>query len=158
MNHHTDFFAAIEAGDLAKVQGMLAADPDLVRVRDEEGATALHLAAFHAHRDLVGLLCAAGADINARDGKFGATPGGWALHYLRERGAFLAIEIEDVLHAVKTHDVEWTRRLVERHPRIVTAKDASGRPLSEYARECGVPEIAKLFETASNPGSALNPG
>ena len=147
VNRHTDFFAALEAGDLSSAQAMLAADPDLVLARDKDGATALHLAAFHAHRHLVEFLCAAGADINARDRSFGATPAGWALEYLRERGAFLAIEIDDGLHPVKSRDVEWTRRLVQRHPRIVTAKDADGRPLSEYARESGIPEIAQLFIT-----------
>ena len=30
---------------------------------------------------------------------------------------------------------------------IVNAKDADGRPLSEYARESGIPEIAQLFIT-----------
>ncbi len=145
MNLPTDFFAAIEAGDLSAAQALLGADPDLMHARDKDGATALHLAAFHAHRHLVELLCAAGAEINARDRIFGATPAGWAIEYLREQGAFLAIEIDDVLHAVKSRDIEWTRRLVQRHPRIVTAKDADGRPLSEYARESGIPEIAQLF-------------
>ncbi len=126
---------------------MLAADANLAHARDDDGATPLHHAAFHARRDLVELLLAAGADINARDHKFGATPGGWALHYLRERGAFLAIEIEDVLHAIQSGDVEWTRRLVARHPQIATEKDKKGRPLAEYARESGVPQIAELFES-----------
>jgi ankyrin repeat protein len=148
MNRHTEFFAAIETGDLPGAQAMLAADPTLVHARDKVGATALHLAAFHAHRPLVELLCTAGADINARDRSFGATPAGWALEYLRERGAFLAIEIDDLLHALNSHDVEWTRRLVQRHPQIVTVKDADGRPLSEYARESGIPEIAELFEVS----------
>jgi len=150
MSSHTDFFAAVEAGDLPRVKALLAADPDLAHARDEEGATALHVAAFHACRDLIDLLCEAGADLNARDLRFGATPAGWALHYLREKGAFLAIEIDDIVHAVKARDVEWTRRLVRRHPRIVAAKDADSRRVADYARESGVPEISELFE---GPGS-----
>jgi Ankyrin repeats (3 copies) len=152
MNPHIDFFTAVEAGDLSNVEAMLAADPSVVHARNTEGATALHLAAFHAHRQLVELLCAAGGDINARDRRFGATPAGWALHYLRERGAFLAIEIDDLLHAVRSHDIEWTRRLIQRHPHIVATKDADGRPLSECARECGVPEIARLFDSPPADG------
>jgi hypothetical protein len=145
MNRDMDFFAALEAGDEARARAMLEVDPELAHATDKDGATALHIAAFHSHRELVGLLCSAGADINARDRKFGATPAGWALHYLRERGAFLAIEIDDVLYAVKSRDVGWTRRLVQRHPQIVTAKDADGRPLSEHARESGIADIAELF-------------
>lgn len=146
MNRQTDFFAAVEAGDLTAVRTMLAADPDLAHARDNDGATALHIAAFHAGRDLVDLLCQTGADLNARDGRFHATPAGWALHYLREKGAFLGIELDDVIHAIGTHDVPWTRRLIQRHPQIVTAHDGNGRPLAEYARESGVPEIVRLFE------------
>ena len=151
MDHHADFFAAIEAGDLGTTQALLAAEPNLVRSRDAQGATALYIAAFNANRQLVELLCAAGADINARDDKFGATPAGWALHYLREKGAFLAIEIDDLSYAQKSHDVEWTRRLVRKHPTIVNVKDSDGRLLSEYARESGVPEIVELFEPSRRP-------
>jgi len=56
VNRHTDFFAAIEAGDLSTAEALLGADPDLVHARDKNGATALHLAAFHAHRHLVEFL------------------------------------------------------------------------------------------------------
>ena len=148
MSLRTDFFAAVESGDLPRVKALLTEDPGLVHARDEEGATALHLAALNARRDLIDLLCEGGADLNARDLQFHATPAGWALHHLREKGAFLGIEIDDIVHAVKTRNVEWTLRLVRRLPRIVTAKDADGRPVAEYARASGVPEIAELFEAA----------
>jgi hypothetical protein len=93
----------------------------------------------------VRLFCDAGADLNARDTTYGATPAGWALHYLRELGAFLAIEIDDVAHAVATGDVAWCRRLLERQPAILEAKDATGRLLAELIRESPVPEIARLL-------------
>jgi hypothetical protein len=149
VSRESDFFAAVEAGDLPSVRAMLAVTPDLVHARDNDGATALHHAAFHAHRLLVELLCATGADLNARDFVYGATPAGWALHYLRELGGFLAIEIDDVLHAVQIRDVAWAQRLVERHPRIATTLDAAGRPLSAHAGESGSAEIADLFKVAT---------
>lgn len=139
------FFSAVNAGDAGKVESILAADPDSVHWRDDDGATALHIAAVRGHRELVDVLLRHGADMNARDGKFGATPAGWALHYLRERGAFLAIEIEDLVHAITSGDVVWTRRFILRHPRITCTRDAAGKPLAEYARESGVREIAELF-------------
>ena len=149
MNPGAEFFAAIEAGDLSRAQSLLATDPSLAHAWNQQGATALHVAAFHGYKQIVNLLCKAGADLNARDRAFGATPAGWALHYLRERGAFLAIEIDDLLHAVTSRDVEWTRRLVQRHPQIVHAKDSNDRPLSEYARNSGVAAIAEMFSSPS---------
>jgi hypothetical protein len=60
----------------------------------------LHVAAFHAHRNLVELFCAAAADINARISNSEQLQSGRAIE----------------LHVVKSHDVEWTRRLVQRMP------------------------------------------
>jgi hypothetical protein len=60
----------------------------------------------------------------------------------------LAIEIEDLLHAIKTRDVAWARRFMTRHPQLLEANDRNGKPLAEHARECGNAEIARLFEAS----------
>ena len=146
------FFEAVESGNVERVRALVATDPGLVRARDAEGATALHHAAFHGHRSLVTLLCDAGAELNARDGRFGATPSGWAIHYLRELGGLLAIEIEDVLHAIRTRDAKWAQRFVTRHPWLIDATDKEGKPLAAHARESGDAEIASLF-ARSAPGA-----
>src|SRR5260370_41417727 len=145
----SQFFRAAESGDIERVRELVDAEPDLVRARDIEGATALHHAAFHGHRDIVALLCGRGADVNARDARFDATPSGWAIHYLRELGGVLAIEIEDVLHAIRTRDTPWVRRLVERHPALINAADAQGKPLATHARESGDAAIASLFVSST---------
>ena len=145
------FFQAVESGDVDQVRALLDAHADLAQARDSDGATALHHAAFHGHRQLVTLLCASGADMNARDGRFDATPSGWAIHYLRELGGLLAIEIDDVLHAIRTRDAEWVRRLVIRHPALAHAKDAGGKPLAAHARETGDAAIADLFASVEKP-------
>src|SRR5262245_38937622 len=146
MTDVAQFFRAVESGDVERVRELVDAEPDLVRACDIDGATALHHAAFHGRRDIVTLLCRRGADVNARDARFGATPSGWAIHYLRELGGLLAIEIEDVLHAVRTRDAAWAKRLVARHPALTTATDVDGRPLAEQARASGEPTIAQLFD------------
>jgi ankyrin repeat protein len=138
-------FSAVERGDAEATRAMLAAEPDLARARDETGATALHVAAFHGHRAIVDLLLAAGADVNARDDTHGATPAGWAIHPLREHGALLAIEIEDALFAIRRGDVELLTRLVARHPALVDAVDRSGTALETHAERASVPEIGQLF-------------
>ena len=111
-----DFFEAVSRGDRDAAAKMLDADSSLARATDDEGATALHHAAFQGHREIVEMLLTAGADINARDKAHGATPAGWAIHYLRERGALLAIEIDDLRFALERGDSAWVDRFVARHP------------------------------------------
>jgi hypothetical protein len=92
--------SAIERGATAEARALLAEHPELARARDDTGATGLHYAAFNANFEMMDALIAAGADVNARDGRYGATPAGWAVHTMRERGGLLAIEIEDVQFAI----------------------------------------------------------
>ena len=145
MSETAEFFEAVENGDVEHVTRLLTANPELVRARDAAGATALHHAAFHGNRALVTLLLAGGAELNARDGEHDATPAGWAMHYLRELGGLLAVEIEDALYAIRTRDAMWARRLVTRHPALIDATDVNGKSLAEYARESGDASIAELF-------------
>ncbi|HSB55704.1 MAG TPA: hypothetical protein VLD58_15190, partial [Gemmatimonadales bacterium] len=88
----------------------------------------------------------AGADINARDTRFGATPAGWAIEYLRQRGALLAIEIEDAARAIGEGNVPLTRLYLRRFPALRAAATADGTPLRLQARSSGNPELARLFE------------
>jgi ankyrin repeat protein len=148
MTDHRAFFSAIERADFETVRALITATPELVRARDDDGATALHHAAFHGHRTIVELLLEAGADVNARDGTHLATPAGWAIHYLRERGALLAIEIEDALFAIRRGDAELLAWQMTRHPVLADAVDRAGRPLAEHAANAGNPDIAQLFASA----------
>jgi Ankyrin repeats (3 copies) len=148
MNETSVFFSAVERGDLDAVRAWLASDPELVRARDAMGATALHVAAFHAHRAIVELLLSAGAELNARDGTYGGTPAGWAMHYLRERGALLGTEIEDMLFAIQRGDTELVARFIVRHPALANAVDPDGKPLVDHADEASEPEIGLLFARA----------
>jgi uncharacterized protein len=64
---------AAKAGDLAKVKTLLEDYPMMVSLKDKNGYTPLHLAALNGHKDVVELLLAKGADIDARN-KEGKTP------------------------------------------------------------------------------------
>ena len=143
-----DFEKLIEAakhGNAADVRVIVQGHPELVNQRDELGATALHYAAFGGHRDVVRALVEQGADVNARDDEFGATPAGWAIEYLREMGGFLGIELNDFAHAIRQGDAEWVARFLKRFPGLRGAKDAQGKPFKLLAQESGNTEIAKLF-------------
>lgn len=145
MSDHSTLISAIERGDLDAVRTTIAAAPQLVRARDDDGATALHHAAFLGQRAIAELLIDSGAELNARDGMHQATPAGWAINYLRERGALLAIEIEDALFAIRRGDAELLARLIMRHPALADAADRDGRPLAEHAADTADPEIIGLF-------------
>jgi ankyrin repeat protein len=117
----------------------------------DEGAMPLHHATLNGHREIAALLLRHGADINARDCRFRATPAGWAIEYLRERGGLLAMEIEDVLFAIRENDLRWVHRFLTRLPALAHARDAEGKALSQHAAESGNNEISRLFETYSHP-------
>lgn len=59
-------FTAIEAGDVAKVKGLIAGNPQIIRAQDGQGMTPLVLAARSNQIELVKLLIDAGADVNAK--------------------------------------------------------------------------------------------
>ena len=65
-----DFFGelhdAVRNGELEKVKGLLKDHPDVVLTEDEGGTTPLHWAAKKGDKDLVELLLANKADVNAR--------------------------------------------------------------------------------------------
>jgi ankyrin repeat protein len=137
---------AVKRGAFEDVRAIVESRPDLVRAKDETGATALHYAAFDGRRDIVRLLVHLGADINATDEKFGATPAGWAIEYIREIGGFLEIELRDMAYAIERGDVDWVARFLQRFPTLRGAGDSQGNTLRQFAAQSGNKEIAALFE------------
>lgn len=136
---------AAKKGDLAEIKTVLRDHAGLINQRDQTGATALHYAAFAGHRSVVEELVRKGADINARDGQFGATPAGWAIEYMREMSGFLAIELDDFAHAIRRGEIEWVTRFLRRFPSLRQASDKHGKPFKLLAEESGNKDIAGLF-------------
>jgi hypothetical protein len=80
---------AARAGDLAKVESLVKAHPDLVSSADEKyGQTPLHVAAFNDHKDVVEFLLANKADVNAK-AENGSTP----LHLAAAKGNLDIVEL-----------------------------------------------------------------
>ncbi len=143
---------AVNRGAAGEVAAILERNPGLVHQRDAAGATALHYAAFEGDSDVARALIRAGADVNARDGKFNATPAGWAIEYLRELGGLLGIELNDFAFALERGDTVWVSRFLARFPRLRHACDTKGRTFAEIARQSGNANIIRLFESSeSNP-------
>lgn len=146
MPEFKELISASKRGALDDVKALVHDRPELVSLRDEVGATALHHAAFGGHRAVAQFLVQSGADINARDGEFGATPAGWAIEYLREMGGFLGIELADFAYAIRRCDVEWTKRFLTRFPGLRRASDTQGNSFKLLAKESGNAEIMSMLE------------
>jgi len=144
-----NLFEAAQRGDLEGVKRLLEKNSGLARESDGAGATALHFAALNGHRRIVELLVERGANVNGRDGQFGATPAGWAIEYLRELGGYLAIELDDLAYALQVGDARWVARFLARFPALRQASGRNGTPFSQLARESGNPEIARLFDAGA---------
>jgi ankyrin repeat protein len=61
------FFKAASGGDVATVKSELQKNPKLAKVKDKKGKTALQMAAFNGHDDVITVLLGAGAEVNSRD-------------------------------------------------------------------------------------------
>ena len=144
---------AIKLRDIDQIKTILDEDGNLVKAYDETGATALHYAAFDSLREIVQLLLVRGADINSRDSQFGATPAGWAIEYLRERGGYLEIELSDFAYAIEFGDARWVARFLKRFPALRQGRDINGKPFRELAEESGNREVMALFRLPGAAGS-----
>jgi len=71
----------IKADDTDSVKAALQKDAELIKRRDSQGRTLLHLAAYYGSKEVTILLISSGADINAKDGA-NMTP----LQYAEGRG------------------------------------------------------------------------
>ena len=62
-----NIFAAVKSKDLAGVREIVKKNPGLVKARDDQGKTPLHLATFECLPGIVKYLVGKGSDIRARD-------------------------------------------------------------------------------------------
>jgi Ankyrin repeats (3 copies) len=144
---------AVKCRDIEEIKIILDEDGALVNAYDETGATALHYGALDGVREIVHLLLDHGAEINSADRQFGATPTGWAIEYLRERGGFLGIELNDLTYAIEMEDVRWVARFLKRFPALRQGRDTKGKPFRQLAEESGNREIIALFRLPGEVGT-----
>ena len=76
--HHVMMHRPAEAGQARVLEAMLACGFE-AEARDKDGVTPLHRAAMRGHAEAVRVLLRFGADVNAKDGMFAATPLVWAV-------------------------------------------------------------------------------
>jgi ankyrin repeat protein len=154
---------AAKAGDLAKVQALVAKDTTLVNAKDETGRTPLHWACRGVHVEVVKFLAGRGADVDARDAN-GVRP----LHsvasrghleaagVLLDRGASVEARMSDgstPLHlAAANGHADLAALLVDKGALSGVRDDREDTPLQAAARE-GRWEVVGLLADRVKPGS-----
>jgi ankyrin repeat protein len=104
---------AVMQGDLAKVEALIKDNPDLVLSKDNIGETPLHIAAAIARIDMINLLLANKANVNAKE------KGGWT-----------------PLHLAAYWDHKGVAELLMAHKADINSKTSDGAtPLDIAARE-----------------------
>lgn len=97
--------AAAEGGDIGALKTLLDRDPSLVKRRDWDGLTVLHLAIVHKHTEAAAYLLTRGACVKAKS-KDGVTP----LHFAAQVGSLdlvkLLLERKANINAVDSEG--WT--------------------------------------------------
>jgi ankyrin repeat protein len=160
-----DGFELAMAGELDRLRELIAADPEAVTRRTEDGWTPLHGAAFFAQPEAVRLLLNAGADPRAVSTNAMANHplhAALAGHLHRDAVAMLLDRGADVnatqhggyaaLHsAAMNGDRETVELLLGRGADPGLASD-DGKTAADYAREAGHHEVAALLQQPALPG------
>jgi outer membrane protein assembly factor BamB len=149
---------AARAGDLAAVRQLLDAGAG-VNAANKYGVSALGFAAERGHSDIVRLLVARGADVNAVDSFYGSRPVDFAL-----RGGHLDIAVylleHKALGAVSVLNTAIRRRDAKAVRIALAAKQADAAALaaaSAIAAQAGDAAIAAMVKSASDATPAMPP-
>lgn len=70
---NTIIFDAVESGDIEAVRRAIASGADVNAIRDNEGKSPIHWAAYDGSTEIARLLIEKGADVNSAD-EYGVTP------------------------------------------------------------------------------------
>jgi ankyrin repeat protein len=167
--------ALIRKRDLAKIEELLDLVPELLHAGDMRSNQPIHWAAMARHIDIIDLLVARGADINAprADGgrpiqltngdyhfrgwrdvpKDHPTTPGEVLDHLRKRGAYV-----DINTAASIGDLERVKELLDEDPSLanrvsdyVTYYIGSGSPLKNAAARGHMDVVKLLLQCGADP-------
>jgi ankyrin repeat protein len=117
-----DIHEAANKGDIDKVKSILGEKPELVNTKDDQSYTALHIAAYLGHKEVVEVLIANGGDVSLED-KDGRSP----------------------LHCAVCHEHKPATEVLISNKADVNAKDKNSRTALHFAASGGQHDIAELL-------------
>jgi ankyrin repeat protein/DNA-directed RNA polymerase specialized sigma24 family protein len=153
------FYAAVQSGDVDLTHRLLDDTPELATARGPTGETPLHHAAAIGANEIIDLLLADRADLNAQEtNKYGGTPLHWAVRHnqpdavkhLLEKGADPKLTNtrtdQTLLHVAAQHtDNPALIDLLLKTGIDRAAKDRFGKTALDYAQQAGHSKVtAKL--------------
>jgi len=151
-----EIHTAAQAGDLARVEALVSARPELAEAPDERQCRPAHFAAGGNHVEVLTFLAEHGAGLSPTDAD-GDTPLHWATieghreaaDWLLEHGADLNARNHELdtplLYAVKRLRYEMVEHLVHRGADIEIPNDYGRTPLLWTVREGGDVRMARLL-------------
>ena len=159
----TEILEAAKDGDLTRVSAEIARDPALARGSNDTGDTPLHLAAERGHLDLVNVLIAAGADVDAvrSDGYrpvHSALLSSWRAKVPRERARAIADTLfahgsrYTIYLAAVLDDKAYVRDALARDSSLANFEDTCHRrPISAAAERNDLEMVKLLLENGADP-------
>ena len=141
-----EIHTAAMRGDVEKAKALLAVDPGLVSSKDERGWTPLYFAAASGHKDVVQLLLANKADINAFNQNF--TPLHAAVMNRHPDVADLLIASNaqvTIFDAAAGGYVEILKAELQTDPSLVASRDDNGWTALQFAARNGQLDAVKLL-------------
>lgn len=140
------FLVAADKGDFRVVKALLKRNPGLVLSKDLCGMTPLHLAVQRGHKDMVELLLANGANVNAKDNG-GKEPLYWSRR-TEVNELLLANKAEHTIHDLaRIGDLARLKTMLKSNPDAVFSRDPDKdgyTPLHWAAQNCPK-EVAELL-------------
>ena len=151
-----DFFNEIRNGNFEGVHTMLVANPDLLHLKDQRGSSALILATYYDHGDVVELLLERGAKIDDTDASgntalMGVCFKGYTglAEKLIEKGANVnvrnAMGATALIYAATFNRMEIAKLLLAKGADTST-KDGRGNTALDHAKLQGAPGLIDLLE------------
>jgi ankyrin repeat protein len=147
-----EIHTAASRGDVEKVKALLAADPDLVSSKDEHGWTPLYFAAGSGHKDVVELLIANKADINALNEQSIPLQHYTPLHVALMNGhpdvadLLIAHNAEvTIFDAAGGGYIEIVKSQLGANPALVSARDDNGWTALQFAARNGHLDVVKFL-------------